>query len=111
LSAKDLAVYRDAICQPRAAWAGLAYYRSIADTIQDDADRLRGKKISSPTLVLWGERDRSLRRDLTRWLDRQFTSPPRKVFFPDVGHWVIEERPDEVARRVIDFLDEGRLPS
>jgi pimeloyl-ACP methyl ester carboxylesterase len=111
LSAKDLAVYRDAICQPRAAWAGLAYYRSIADTIQDDADRLRGKKISSPTLVLWGERDRSLRRDLTRWLDRQFTSPPRKVFFPDVGHWVIEERPDEVARQVIDFLDEGRLPS
>jgi epoxide hydrolase 4 len=108
-SARDLNVYRDAICQPRAAWAGLAYYRSIAHTIQDDADRLRGKRITAPTLVLWGERDRSLRRDLTNWLDRQLTDPPRMVFFPDVGHWVIEDRPDEVARAVIGFLDEDRV--
>jgi epoxide hydrolase 4 len=108
-SARDLNVYRDAICQPRAAWAGLAYYRSIAHTIQDDADRLRGKRITAPTLVLWGERDRSLRRDLTNWLDRQVTDPPRMVFFPDVGHWVIEDRPDEVARTVIGFLDEDRV--
>jgi pimeloyl-ACP methyl ester carboxylesterase len=110
VSAKDLAIYREAICQPRAAWAGLAYYRSIAHTIQNDADRLRGKRITSPTLVLWGERDRSLRRDLTNWLDRQFTDPPRKVFYPEVGHWVIEARPDEVARAVIGFIDEDRSP-
>ena len=109
-SAEDLAVYRDAICLPRAAWAGLAYYRSIAHTIKDDADRLRGKRITSPALILWGERDRTLRRDLTLWLDRQFTNPPRKVFFPDVGHWVIEARPDEVARMVIGFIDEDRVP-
>ena len=108
LSPKELAVYRDAICRPRAAWAGLAYYRSIARTIKVDADRLRGKRIASTGLVLWGERDRILRRDLTRWIDRQFTHPTRKVFFPDVGHWVIEARPDEVAREVIAFIDEGR---
>ncbi len=104
----DLAVYRDAICQPGAAWAGLAYYRSIAHTIKDDANRLRGKTIRSPTLVLWGERDRALRRDLALRLDSQFATPPRKVFFPDVAHWVIEDRPDEVARLVIEFLDEGQ---
>ena len=108
-SAEDLAMYRDAICRPRAAWAGLAYYRSIAHTIKDDADRLRGKRITSPGLILWGERDRTLRRDLARWIDRQFTDSPRKVFFPDVGHWVIEARPDDVARLVIGFLDEDRV--
>jgi len=107
-SPKDVAVYRDAICQPGAAWAGLAYYRSIAHTIQDDANRLRGKTIGSPTLVLWGERDRALRRDLALRLDSQFTAPPRKAFFPDVAHWLIEDRPDDVARLVIDFLNEGR---
>ena len=110
-SARDLAVYRDAICQPRAAWAGLAYFRSIAHTIKDDSDRLRGKRITAPALILWGERDRTLRRDLTRWVDRQFTTPTRKVFFPDVGRWVIEARPDEVARIVIGFLDEGSSPA
>ena len=72
-NAEDLVVYRDAICRPRAAWAGLAYFRSIAHTIKDDANRLRGKRITSPALILWGERDRTLRRDLTLWLDRQFT--------------------------------------
>ena len=66
LSAEDLAVYRDAICRPGAAWAGLAYFRSIAHTIKDDSNRLRGKRISSPALILWGQRDRTLRRDLTR---------------------------------------------
>ena len=108
-SASDLAMYRDAICEPRAAWAGLAYYRSIAHTIKDDADRLRGKRITSPALILWGKRDWTLNRDLPQWLDRQFTNPPRKVFFPDVGHWVIEARPDEVARHVIGFIDEVRV--
>ena len=63
----------------------------------------------APALILWGERDRTLRRDLTRWFDRQFTIPPRKVFFPDVGRWVIEARPDEVARIVIGFFDEDRV--
>jgi len=38
----------------------------------------------------WGECDRTLRRDLALRLDGQFTNPPRKVFFPDVGYWVIE---------------------
>lgn len=59
---------------------------------------------------MWGERDRTLRRDLALRLDKQFTNPPRKVFFPDVGRWVIEARPDEVARIVIGFFDEDRVP-
>ncbi len=32
----------------------------------------------------------------------------RIQFFPDVGHWLIEDRPADVARLVIDFLNEGK---
>ena len=105
-SAEDRIAYRDAICQPRAAWAGLAYYRSIAHTITQDADRLRGKRIASPALILWGARDWTLNPDLPQWLDRQFANAPQKVVVPDAGHWVIEARPDEVARAVTGFLGE-----
>ena len=107
-STEDVNVYRDAICRPGAAWAGFAYYRSIVRTIRADGQRLRGKTIGSPTLVLWGERDRALGRKLAHYMDKEFSGPIRKVFFPDVAHWVIEDRPEEVARLVIDFLDEGR---
>jgi epoxide hydrolase 4 len=107
-STEDVKAYRDAICRPGVAWAGFAYYRSFARTIGDDGRRLRGKKISAPTLVLWGERDRALGRKLAEKMDQDFSGPIRKVFFPDLAHWVIEDRPDEVARLVIDFLDEGR---
>jgi pimeloyl-ACP methyl ester carboxylesterase len=105
----EVDVYRDAICRPGAAWAGFAYYRSIARTIRADGVRLRGRKITAPTLVLWGERDRALGRKLAEKMDKDFSGPIRKVFFPDAGHWIIEDRPDEVTRLVIDFLDEGRL--
>jgi hypothetical protein len=33
--------------------------------------------------------------------------PAAQGVFPDVRHWVIDQRPDDVARLVIDFLDEG----
>ena len=105
---EEVDVYRDAICRPGVAWAGFAYYRSIARTVRDDGVRLRGRKITSPTLVLWGERDRALGRTLAEKMDKDFSGPIRKVFFPDVAHWVIEDRPEEVARLVIEFLDEGR---
>ena len=105
---EDVDVYRDAICRPGVAWAGFAYYRSLARNIREDGRRLRGKQISSPTLVLWGERDRALGRKLAEKMDKDFAGPIRKVFFPDVAHWIIEDRPDEVARLVIDFLNEGR---
>jgi pimeloyl-ACP methyl ester carboxylesterase len=103
---EEVDVYRDAICRPGVAWAGFAYYRSIARTIRDDGRRLRGTQISAPTLVLWGERDRALGRKLAEKMDKDFSGPIRKVFFPDVAHWVIEDRPDEVARLVIEFLGE-----
>ena len=108
---EEVDVYRDAICRPGVAWAGFAYYRSIARTIREDGRRLRGKKISSPTLVLWGERDRALGRKLAEKMDRDFSGPIRKVSFPDVAHWLIEDRPEEVARLVVDFLNEGRVVS
>ena len=108
-TADDVNVYRDAICRPGVAWAGLAYYRAIARTVRLERDRLRGRKIAAPTLVLWGERDRALGRSLAMYMDREFSGPIRKVFFPDVAHWVVEDRPDEVARLVIEFLNEGRV--
>jgi len=106
-SDEDLELYRDAICRPGAASAALAYYRAAARTSFSDARRLQGKTVASPTLVIWGERDPALGKELTLHLDRYVRGPLRIDYLPDAGHWVVEQFPDQVAELVTRFLGEG----
>ncbi len=59
--------------------------------------------IARDTLVLWGEKDRAL--------TERFAEPPaelvpscRVIRFPDAGHWVHLEQPDDVNRELVAFL-------
>lgn len=62
--------------------------------------------IRAPALVIWGERDRFLGKDLA-------TPPPelvpnaRVVFLPNVGHFVQWESPDRVNQLLKDFIMEA----
>jgi len=105
-SLEETAVYRDAICQPDAAWAALAYYRAWVRNIFANARRLRGKVVTAPTLVIWGERDRSLGVELTHDMDRYVRGPLRIVRLPEEGHWLVQNQPDRFAEMVMDFLEE-----
>lgn len=105
-SLEETAVYRDAICQPDAAWAALAYYRAWVRNIFANARRLRGKVVTAPTLVIWGEQDRSLGVELTHDMDRYVRGPLRIVRLPEEGHWLIQNQPDRFAEMVVDFLQE-----
>jgi pimeloyl-ACP methyl ester carboxylesterase len=107
---EDLEIYRDAICRPGAAWAALAYYRAAARTVLSDPGRLRGKTVASPTLVIWGEQDPALDKELTLDLDRYVRGPLRIEYLPDAGHWVVEQFPDRVADLLTSFLAEGATP-
>ena len=60
-------------------------------------------RIQAPTLVLWGDDD--------RWIpiahaDRFVAAIPgaRKVVIPACGHVPQEEKPEEVARLLLEFL-------
>lgn len=79
---EEIAVYRDAITRPGAAWAGLAYYRAVFLDIRTDARRLRGRKVASPTLVLWGEQDPAFGKELTDDFDRYVRGPMRLQVSP-----------------------------
>jgi pimeloyl-ACP methyl ester carboxylesterase len=105
-SLEETAVYRDAICQPDAAWAALAYYRAWVRNIFANARRLRGKVVTAPTLVIWGEQDRSLGVELTHDMDRYVRGPLRIARLPEEGHWLVQNQPDRFAEMVVDFLEE-----
>jgi pimeloyl-ACP methyl ester carboxylesterase len=107
-SAEEIQVYADAICRPRAAWAGLAYYRAASRAVFADLRRVRHKKVASPTLVIWGEPDPALGKELTQHLNRYVSGPLQIQYVPDAGHWVIQDFPERFVELVAGFLAEDR---
>src|SRR5579862_5516178 len=71
-------------------------------------DRL--KELETPTLLLWGERDR-----VTRYADAlvavRHMPRARLVVFTGCGHRPFVERPDDFARVVLVWLNGGGAPS
>jgi len=62
-------------------------------------ERLAGK----PALLLWGMKDPTFGPDaLERW--KEALGNARVVEFPDAGHFVLEEVPDQPAREIAAFL-------
>jgi len=102
---EDRAAYREAFAKAGAARAALNYYRAAFRSL-GLMRRLASdeRKIAAPTLLLWGDRDQALGRELTEGMDPLFSGPFEQVHFPDASHWVCEERPDDVNRAILDFV-------
>jgi pimeloyl-ACP methyl ester carboxylesterase len=60
-------------------------------------------RITMPTLVLWAEKDRVLPVHIARQLYSDLPDAELEVV-PDCGHFLQEERPDEVVRHLLRFL-------
>ena len=96
----DLSVYREAWSQPGAITAMVDWYRALV--------RARGAspipdQIISPTLLIWGERDNALGKELTP--DSIALCDNGKLeYLPQAGHFVQHDAPGEVNRLILDFL-------
>jgi epoxide hydrolase 4 len=100
----DLDVYAKAIAQPNAMHSALNYYRAWVRW----GFGLPVKPIDAPTMMIWGEQDIALNKELSygteKWV-RDF----RIHYIPDSGHWVQVEAAQEVNRLLLEFIgDEQR---
>lgn len=59
--------------------------------------------IDAPTLVIWGERDRWLGRELAE-PDRRWVPHARVERIPDASHWVQADAPERVNELLLQFL-------
>ncbi len=64
--------------------------------------------IAAPTLLLWGERDTALGKELTNGMDDLFSGPFEITYLPDCGHWVQQEGAEDVNRLMLEFLERYR---
>lgn len=59
--------------------------------------------VTVPTLLIWGDDDRYLGRELTEGTE-EYVAKLRVEHLPGVSHWVQQEAPDEVNRLLLDHL-------
>lgn len=114
VSEERLRPYAENFAKPGAARAALAYYRTaIRGAVTPWGMRRLWKgypRIRAPFLLLWGEEDIALERELTYGLERWFEHPPQVRYLPGVGHFVPLEAPEVVAGALLEFLG-GEAPA
>ena len=103
---------RETFRQPGTVEAALGYYRARHNpTLQDPSlneaqERINAGPITVPTLAFHGTRDRPKRLDSfeSEAMDRFFTGPLEKVIIPGTGHFMHQEKPEEINPRIVEFL-------
>ena len=98
-SDEDLQVYVEALRQPGALTAGINYYRAVVRW----GRKLPNRPIMAPTLIIWGEEDRFLGKELVAGTER-FVPDLQVKYIPNCGHWVQQEAADEVKLALLEFL-------
>ena len=107
-----LEAYRQQALEPGALTAMINYYRANRTLFRrtrtgDPHPSLTGT-IDVPTLMIWGEADTALGKELTYGTERLVTDLTMR-YLPDVSHWVQQEAPELVNELIETWLT--RVPS
>ncbi len=95
------AKYQEAMNKPGAMTAALNYYRQLFRSWPQSAEKI--PPITAPTLLIWGEQDIALGIELTMGLEPWVDNLQVKRI-PDSGHWVQQEKPEQVNAFMQEFL-------
>jgi len=80
--------------------AMINYYRAVFKIPERNMFK---KTIEVPTLVIWGEQDTALGKELTYGTER-FVPHLTMKYIPDAGHWVQQDQPIVVNEYMKEFL-------
>ncbi len=95
---EDLACYVEAFERPGALTAMIHWYRAIFR-----AKAVEIRRIEADVLVLWGEKDRHLNREIAT-PSSALVPNARVVFVPDATHWIQHDAPAVVNEALIAFF-------
>jgi pimeloyl-ACP methyl ester carboxylesterase len=105
LADEDIARYIEVFSRPGALTAGLNWYRAnVPPASFLGEERFALPAITCPVMVLWGLDDAYLSFELGRRSGEFVDGPFALHTFPDTGHWIQQERPDEVNECLLEFL-------
>ncbi len=105
-TAQDIDRYVVAAAQPGALRAAINYYRA-AFRANPLAQAHGLRRVDIPTLIIWGDQDRSLGRELAE-PDRAWVPDVRVERIAEASHWVQADDPERVNQLMVDFLEHIR---
>ena len=103
LSEADIAEYLRTYRQPGALRAGFSYYRAIPQDIADNATTAATFKLPMPVLALGGDGPWGRGTEVVESLRRLAVDVQGGVV-ENCGHWMPEEQPAELLRRLLGFF-------
>ncbi len=101
-TAQDIDRYVAAAAQPGALRAAINYYRA-AFRANPLAQAHSLRRVDIPTLIIWGDQDRYLGRELAE-PDRAWVPNVRVERIAEASHWVQADAPERVNQLMVDFL-------
>ncbi len=97
----DLDAYKQAAAKPGALTAMLNYYR--ANIFQPELTSREWDVLQVPTLLIWGENDTALGKELTYGTEA-YVQDLTVRYIPNCSHWVQQEQPQLVNQYMQEFL-------
>lgn len=101
-SESERAEYMERFTAPGAMTAAINWYRASFGANQADASA-NDFDVNTPTLTIWGNQDQAVGRSTTVNQARYMKGYNRFVEL-DAGHWLLQEKPAEVAAEVLAHL-------
>ena len=102
---RDRARYVEAFSRPGAITAMIDWYRAMFRP----GTAVPVSNIEAPVLVLWGERDPHLGRELAT-PPSELVPNARVVFLPNATHWIQHEEPGRVNEEIVAFFGAPEKP-
>lgn len=100
-SSADLQAYQQAAAKPGALTAMINYYR--ANIFQSALLSRQWDVLQVPTLLIWGEDDLALGKELTNGTEA-YVRDLTVRYIPNCSHWVQQEKPQLVNQYMREFL-------
>jgi len=100
-SETDMALYREAWSQPGAVTGMLNWYRAA---LRSRPARVRSTRVTMPTLIIWGARDKFLGRELAEQ-SIALCEKGKLVFIEEASHWVQHEEAERVNELLRRFFE------
>ncbi|MCG5056823.1 MAG: alpha/beta hydrolase [Limnoraphis sp. WC205] len=104
-TSNDLEMYKNAAAKRGALTAMINYYRNVFPAFFNPPDRPQWGLLTVPTLMIWGENDAALGKELTEGTE-EYVQNFRIRYIPNCSHWVQQERPELVNQYMREFLSD-----